>query len=219
MHGGRETMDRASGLLLAEQLATRLCHDLSGPLSGLIAALDEGGAETGALPLAAEAATALRQRLALLRAAWGAPAALPAEALRPLLAGLPRASRLRVALSGPVAGAMLTPLRARLLLNALMLAADSLPRGGEVFLEGDPREALVLGIDGSGAAWPADLAVMLTDAQAAWDCLSAGARGARQQAAVLALMSEDAGARARILLGSAAEPAAPLMLDLSGVVG
>ena len=219
MHGGRETSDRASGLLLAEQLATRLCHDLSSPLSGLLAALGEAGADAEALPLAAEAATVLRQRLALLRAAWGAPAALPADALRQLLAGLPRASRLRVELSGPVAAATLTPLRGRLLLNALMLAAESLPRGGGVTLEGDPQEALVLGIAGSGAAWPADLAAMLTDAPTAWDCVAAGARGARQQAALTALLAEDAGARLRLLLGAATEPAAPLLLELAGVVG
>ncbi len=217
MHAGQETSDRARGLLLAEQLATRMSHDLSGPLSGLVAALGETSADAEALPLAVEAATVLRQRLALLRAAWGAPVGLAADGLRDLFAGLPRANRLRLDLAGPVATAALEPLRARLLLNALLLAAEGLPRGGTVMLEGDPEATVVLGIDGNGAAWPAGLAAMLADAEAAWRGIAEAGRHARQQAALIALFARQAGARVSVLLGRGPEAAAPNASDLGAV--
>ena len=219
MHAAQEMGGRADGLRLAELLATRLCHDLSGPLSGLLAALGEARADPQALPLAAEAARVMRQRLALLRAAWGDPAALPAGGLQGLAAGLPRAERLRLELAGPLALAVLPPLVGRLLLNALLLAAESLPRGGDMTLEGDPHATVVLGIDADGAAWPAGLAEMLADPDAAWRCVAAGGRGGRQQAALTALLAAQAGARVRLLLGPAGEAAAPILFDLSAVAG
>lgn len=214
MHG-REDAERAAGLQLAERLATRLCHDLAGPLSGLVAALGEAGADAEALPLAVEAADALRQRLALFRAAWGTPGPLSADALRQLCAGLPRAERLRIDLVGPVAATALSPRRARLLLNALLLAAESLPRGGGITLQGDPAGTLALGIDGANAAWPDGLAAMLHDPARAARRLAEGARGALHQAAWLVLLAVEAGAR----LTPPSGPAAPLSLDLAAAGG
>ena len=79
---------RGRRVRLAEALAIRLCHDLSGPLGALGAALGEVGAEAEALSLAQEASTVLRQRLALLRAAWGAaPPASPGPRSRSLRRG------------------------------------------------------------------------------------------------------------------------------------
>lgn len=205
----REGLD--GGLLPAAHLVARLCHDLSGPLHGLSAALAEAREDAEALALAQEAAAALRARLALLRAAWGVPAALEAGGLRRLADGLPQAHRLRVVLAGPVADAPVPAAAARLLLNALLLAAESLPRGGTITLEGDPAGPVVLGIDGPGAAWPPGLGALLADPHPAWPPLQ------RMQAALLALFAAEAGARLRLLLGGAAEGAAPVLLDLAGV--
>ena len=213
MRGVPEAMERDAGLRLAELLATRLCHDVSGPLSGLVAALGEVGTDVEALPLALDAATALRRRLALLRAAWGAPDGRDAAGLRALLGGVPRPDRLRLEFAGPIATRALPPLAARLLLNALLLATESLPRGGVVTVEGDPAGTLVLGIDGAGAAWPAGLAAMLADADAAWQCLGEGVRGPRLQAAVTALLAWQARAPARLLLGAGSAAAAPVLFD------
>lgn len=219
MREGRDGSDRALALVLTEQLATRLCHDLSGPLSGLTAALGEAGADAEALTLAREAATVLRRRLVLLRTAWGTPTPLSGAALRELAEGLPNGHRLRLELAGPVAHASLAPEAGRLLLNALLLAAESLPRGGAIALEGDPGQDIALGIEGARAAWPAGLGTMLADPDAAWATLAEGARGARSQAALTALLADRAGARARLLLGAVGDTAPPLLFDLAAVSG
>jgi histidine phosphotransferase ChpT len=197
------------GLLLGTHLVSRLCHDLSGPLHGLSAALAEAGGDAEALALAQEAAATLRVRLALLRAAWGAPAALEAGGLRRLAEGLPQAHRLRLELTGPVATAALRPQTARLLLNALLLGAECLPRGGTLVLEGDPRGQVMLAIDGPGAAWPAGLGAVLAEPSAA---AAIGTR--RMQAALLALFAAGSGASARL----SSDPAAHrMLLDLAKV--
>jgi histidine phosphotransferase ChpT len=197
MPGGKTMADmrdgQENGLRLAAHLVSRLCHDLSGPLHGLSAALAEGGEDAEALALAQEAAAVLRVRLALLRAAWGAPAALEAGGLQRLAEGLPQAHRLRLELIGPVATAALRPQTARLLLNALLLGAECLPRGGTLVLEGDPRRQVTLAIDGPDAAWPAGLEAVLTAPSAA---AAIGTR--RMQAALLALFAAGAGASARL---------------------
>ena len=214
MHGGQRLSDRARGLQLAELLATRFSHDLSGPLTGLAVALGEAPADAEALALAQQAAAALRRRLALLRAAWGAPAALSATALRELAQGLPNAPRLQLELAGPIATAVLPPVGARLLLNVLLLAAESLPRGGAITLEGDPAQDVMVGLDGAGAGWPEGLAAMLADPDAAWTGLPAAPRGPRLQAALTALLAQQAGARLRLLLAAGADDAPPLLIEL-----
>ena len=217
MQGGQGLSDRALGLRLAETLATRLCHDLSGPLSGLTAALGETGADAGALPLAQEAATVLRLRLGLLRAAWGAPTALSADMLEEYAAGLPNAQRLRLVLAGKLRTATLPQAAGRLLLNALLLAAASLPRGGRIALEGDPARDIVLAIEGTGAAWPAGLGRLLAEPDAAWGSLDEAGRGPRLHAALTALLAHAAGVRARLLLGATGDAAAPLLFDFAAV--
>lgn len=220
MQEPQDALEPALGLLLAERLATRLCHDLGGPLGGLTAALGEAGTDPEALSLAREATVALRLRLKLLRAAWGAPAALAPDGLRDLAAGLPNAHRLQLELAGPVATAALPPLCARLLLNALLLAAESLPRGGQIVLEGDPAREIVLAIDGANSAWPEGLGLLLADRASAWTSLAdALTRTPRLQAALTALLAHQAGARGRLLLGATGDAASPVLFDLSALAG
>ncbi len=196
-------------LTLGTVLTARLCHDLSGPLHGLSAALAESGEDAEALALAQEAAAALRARLALLRAAWGTPAALAAGELRRLGQGLPQAHRLRLELAGPVAAEALPAPVARLLLNALLLGAESLPRGGALELAGEARRRVTLGIAGPGAAWPAGLEALLANPGAA---LAAARQPRRMQASLLSLFAAEAGARVRLRPGAGP---ATMLLDLA----
>ncbi len=217
MQRGRDTSARALGLLLAQELATRMCHDLSGPLGGLVAALGEADEDPEAVAVARDAAAALRRRLALLRAAWGAAAALTGASLRELAGGLPNAHKLRIELDQALAVAELIPAHARLALNALLLAAESLPLGGVLVLAGDPAGGLVLMPSGPRAAWPEGLGAMLASESRAWETLghSGGLRAMRLQAVITALLAHAAGVPARLLLAGASQPVPPLLLDFS----
>jgi histidine phosphotransferase ChpT len=203
---------------MAHLLATRLCHDLSGPLSGLAAALGEMPGDPEALPLALDAAQVLRQRMALLRAAWGGvQAPIACSGLRELAGWLPNAARLRidVDLAGPdepIAGTTV-----RLLVNVLLLAAESLPGGGALQMSGNPGGQVVVGIAGRRAAWPPGFGALLASADAARQAASAlsGTAGLRGvQAVMTALLAHHAGARAALLLAATTEQAPPLLLDL-----
>ena len=162
----------AEALLLAELIAARTSHDLSGVIGTLAGALElaveEADSHDEAVTLAADAAGELRQRLRLLRAAWG-PAASPLglDELRALTDGLPAARRVAVDLSGLAADTVFPPATARIVLNLLMLAGESLPARGEVALAGTPAD-LVFSIAGPRAAWPAGFASCLTSETAAW---------------------------------------------------
>src|SRR5258708_36426818 len=72
-HRGRLSMTQS--LRLAELLASRLCHDLSGPINTLDGVLelarDDPLMQAEALGEASEAAAVLTRRLRVLRPAWG----------------------------------------------------------------------------------------------------------------------------------------------------
>jgi histidine phosphotransferase ChpT len=207
---------RTRPLRLAELLATRLCHDLGGPLSGLVAALGEVGVDPEALTIAGDASRTLRRRLALARAAWGAAGpALPGAELLVLAEGLPHAHKLRLDLAPPLAAATWPPALARVLLNALIVAAESLPLGGAITVRGTPGEATVLALEGRRAAWPEGFGAMLASEEAAWQGVedAAGLAAPRRlQPALTALLAHDAGIAARLLLGPGREALPPLLL-------
>ena len=121
------------GLRLAVLLAARLCHEISGPAGTLAGAVEiartEPGSTAEALDIAAEAAAGLAARVRLLRAAWGGAAeALDIDGLLALCTGLPR--HVRVDLDGLPAKQRFAVASAQVLLNVLLLAAESLPREG-----------------------------------------------------------------------------------------
>lgn len=219
MPGEHDVAAEASTLRLARVLATRMCHDLSGPLSGLGAALGEMPGDPEALLLARDAALILRQRIALLRAAWGEDVPpLGRDGLRDLSLGLPNAARLRVDLDGLAAGTPFAPAAARLVVNVMLLAAESLPGGGLLEFAGDPAGQVVACIAGRRAAWPAGLGEMLASVDAARQAVTAlqGASGARSvQAPLTALLAHVAGVRTGLLLSGAVEAAPPLLLDFA----
>ena len=153
----------ADALHLADALCARVCHDLSGPLGTLTGVLDLAADDPAylpeAMPLASETATALTQRLRLLRTAWGGPCgSVTAAELVELAAGLP--SRVQVDVSqlapGPFGEAT-----SRMLVNLMLLGAEALPRGGVVRLMGEAD--IVVVVDGPAAAWPDTLLAAIAD--------------------------------------------------------
>jgi hypothetical protein len=202
-------------------LATRLTHDLSGPLSGLGAALGEAADDPAALDLARDAARVLRQRLALVRAAWGGETqAVVAATLRDLAGGLPNAGRLQVELAALAANTPFAPAAAGVVVSAMLLAAESLPGGGMLALAGDPAGTVVVTIAGRRAAWPTGLGAMLANPHMAWAAVDAleppaGLRGL--PGAMMALLARAAGVRAALLLAGTAEQVPPLLLDFSAI--
>lgn len=183
-------------LILAELLATRMAHDLAGLCGALQGALELAAEDpqtaTEALPIARDGAAELARRLALLRAAWGgACEPLDRARLEELAAGLP-GRRLRLDFSGLEAGAGLAPALARVVLNALLLGAETLRQGGTLALSGSAAAGIGIAIEGRGAAWP-DSSVGAPDAAALAD---AGPRGV--QALLLPLSARAAGLTLRV---------------------
>ena len=158
-------------LALAELLAARLSHDLSGLAGVLAGALDLAADDPDpaeALAIARDAAAELAARLRLLRAAWSGDAGLLRAAdLGALVPGLGGAGRLRVDLAG-LGDASFPPGLSRLLPNLLLLGAEALPRGGTLRLSGTPAAGITLAVDGPRLAWPPTLATHVASPDSAW---------------------------------------------------
>lgn len=186
-------------LRLAEMLASRLCHDLSGPIGSLNQALELAASEipsdNEAFALARQAAADLAKRLRWRRAAWGSNGpALDLAGLRAVAAGP------RVALDpgGLPPTTIFSPPMGRALLNVLLLADESLPRGGRIALSGSAADVFIV-IDGPGAAWPAGLPRCLAEEDAA---MAAIADPGTLQTPLTVLLCRSLGLRLSMLLGS-----------------
>ena len=206
-------------LHLAELLCSRLCHDISGLLGSLLGVLEiarEEQAESEALAVAEDTAVELTQRLRLLRAAWGQDSEpVDVVQLQTLADSLFASPRLRLDLFGMDPDAEFAPGAAgragRLLLNVLLLAAESLPGGGIVALSGSPANNVVVTIAGPRAAWPPRFWACLTDETAGW----ATAITARHlQAPLTALIAREHGIRLSMLMsaGAGSEASVPPLL-------
>jgi histidine phosphotransferase ChpT len=221
--GGAEGGGPADAMLLAERLAIRLCHDISGPLGTLMGSLELVGEDPGvaaeALPLASDVSAALAQRLRLMRAAWGnAAGAMDMAAFRAMAAQPASGRKVDFILDVADQAARFSPTAARLALNLLMLAQESLPHGGQVRFAGDPRGDMVVTIAGPRAAWPAGFAGYLAAEPRAWAALRGGgdtdaARGI--QALLTALIAHRSGLKLSFLMGASTD-APPLLMHLSG---
>lgn len=214
-----------SRLRLAELLATRICHDLSGPLNTLMGALElvnedpEGAPD--ALPLAGDASVVLGQRLKLLRAAWGGGGGpMRVDEIAALAGGLP-GRRLRLELDALDAEQVFSSEAARLVLNLLILAAESLPAGGTIHLSGDGEGHIVVQIEGRAAAWPSGLVGYLANPDSAERALADedGAGPRLLQGPITAMLAAASGLRVSMLLGAGADGAPPLLLDLHPAPG
>jgi histidine phosphotransferase ChpT len=197
---------------LAETLAARLCHDLGGPIGSLNQALELAALELShqseAFVLARHAAAELAHKIRLMRAAWGAGGAeMGLDALKGFVKGL----RAAVDLAALEPSTLWSPAMARVLLNVLLLANESLPRGGRIALSGNAADIFVA-IDGPTAAWPAGLALCLSQEAAA---LAAVADPRTLQVPLTALLAFGLGLRLSILLGGAKGAVPPLRLSES----
>jgi len=195
-------------------LAARLCHEVSGSAGTLAVAVEiartEPGSAAEALDIAAEAAAGLAARLRLLRAAWaGAGEALDIAALRALCAGLPR--HVWVDLEGLPADQSFSAAAAQVLLNVLLLAAESLPKGGVVMLGAAGPDATLVVPRGQNAAWPPGFAAWMADPAPAWRAIGSAAPR-RLQGPLTALLAHAAGTRMSFALAADAEAAPPLLL-------
>jgi histidine phosphotransferase ChpT len=207
-------------LRLAELLCARLCHDLSGPLGALIGILDlarEEAPDSETVSLAEETATELAQRLKLLRAAWGRESDdLDKGRLEDFAAGLLSGRRVRFDLGGLAPERLFSPAAARVMLNLLLLAAESLPGGGMVALADAPSDGVLMTISGARAAWPAGFSRWLAEPDTAVDAMLADPR--RLQAPLTALLVHGYGYRLSMLMPASAvgpsELSPPLLLSL-----
>ena len=145
-----------NGLRLAELLAIRLCHDLSGPLNAMLGA-SEVAAEDAALAdeamaIVAGATQVLARRLRLLRAAWGGAAPLSSAEFVAFAEGL-ATKRLAISTEHLDPWTAFSAEGARLALNALLLAVGAVQGIGTLTIGGNPDGDVVFGIAGPGAAW------------------------------------------------------------------
>lgn len=163
-------------LRLSEILVSRFSNDIGGLLGNLIGALkltlESRDPQAEAIAAAVEAGTELDVRLQLIREAWaGSKTELDLPQLGSLTRGLPGAHRLDVDLSGLPESTVLQPRMARVVLNVLLLATESLPRGGVIALAAAGDSDILVTITGVRAAWPAGFAACLIDERAAWAAL------------------------------------------------
>ena len=175
-------------LRVIELASTRLCQD--------IASLDTD--------------QALGIRLELRRAAWGADSDyLSAAQIQRLARGLPE--QVTVDAAAVAHDTVFSSSTGRILLNLLLLAADSLPAGGRITLAGDPDD-LFIRISGPGAAWPAGIALCLANEVEARSALT---ERHSLQMAVTALLAHAVGIRLSLLIPPAARTE-PAILRLGG---
>jgi histidine phosphotransferase ChpT len=210
-------------LRLAELLAVRLCHDLSGPLGTLMGALEliteDPAAAAGALPLAGEVSTALARRLRLLRAAWGgATGPLDIDEFTALAEGA-QVRRGRIDLDGLDRAARFSSAAGRVTLNALLLAAEAMPGGGTAAFSGNPASEILVTVAGPRAAWPAGFAACVANPSLARQALRTNDDGQASrglQAPLTVLIAEAAGVRLSLLMAPVAEAVPPLLMNFAG---
>lgn len=142
-------MTDASALRVASLLASRLCHDLVGPLGAVsngleLIAEDDAMAEE-ALSLAQRSAKRASSRLQFYRYAFGAAGGEPnfgAAEAKPIALNL--LSSGDIAVDWPDAKGMILPAGAgRLLLNLALLASECLPRGGQLRVSIAPQKIAI----------------------------------------------------------------------------
>ena len=124
----------AIDLRVAKLLCSRLCHDLISPASAVNAGLElmeEQPGNDDALDLIIRSAEQVTRRLAFYRSAFGAGGVTTLGEARDLAAGLLGDGK--VVLDWPGGdGGPVSPVGAAMLLNLILVAVDTLPRGGAV---------------------------------------------------------------------------------------
>ena len=209
-------------LRLIELTSARLCSDLGGLAAVLDGARPVQPGDTPQNPpiqpnrdtgMPADA-KALTTRLQLRRAAWGpqqGPEGEPRSLadIKRLAGGLPQ--QISVDLSAVPRQTVFPSDSGRIVLNLLLLAADSLPAGGTVILAGSADDLFVR-ITGAKAAWPAGIALCLADETEARSALT---ELRSLQMALTALLAHAARIRLSLVLSPTARDE-PAILRLGG---
>lgn len=204
-------------LTLACALAARLCHDLAGVVGTLMGALElaveDPAMRDEALPMAAEAGAILGQRLRLMRAAWaGEGCEMDSAELRALAAGLPMGRRMQARLDGLLPARQFSAGASRLVLNLLLLAAESLGGDGVFYLDTAHGGRFMLTVQGPRATWPPGLIGQFADVemarQAAANCDPRYVLGP-----LSALMAHAAGLKVTPLF-SCGDDVPPLLIEI-----
>ena len=154
-----------SRLILAEIMATRLCHDMAGLVATVAGtlemALEDTDGDGEAASLAIEASGQLAARVRLYRAAWGG-GDMEQDGIAGLAEGLPNRARLNLAIDPALSDGRLPPEACRLVLCVLLAATAGLPTGGDVMAARTGRGFSIL-LAGRNAAWPAGIEGQATD--------------------------------------------------------
>lgn len=146
-------------LRMAELVAARLCHEFGSPLSTLTAIMPQA-AEASAHAVLTETVAELRLRHALFGALYGQPDELEWSSLAVLLGGAPVAHRVRFSSGEPPPGDV-GAATIRLLLGAMLLGGEALPRGGSVRLTAGAGGGFAVLAEGRDAVWPSSLSALL----------------------------------------------------------
>ncbi|MBW6401173.1 hypothetical protein KPL78_25165 [Roseomonas sp. HJA6] len=189
------TVPPAADLTLARLVGLRLCHDLGGVVGTIANALDmmEGvGGE--AATLAQDAADVLRRRLILWRALLGGQGEATLGSTLALLDGQLSGGRASADTGGLDPALVLAEDMIPVVLAAMLLGGESLPRGGRVCLAGEPGREFAVWPDGQRAAWPPGLVRAIAgemppdpmgrEVMVVWLCTVAAAAGVRLSLAV-----------------------------------
>lgn len=170
-------------LRIAQLMSSRLCHDLVGAVGAVNAGLEMAGDGSQdpaqALELVGVSAREVERRLAFFRVAFGLgsgakPGGHAAEA-RTLASNLLEGGRVELDWPAAELPDSLTPTAAKLLLNMILVAQESLPRGGSLavrFAAMPEGLGMALTSRGEGAALRAETRDAL-DLTAPSDALSA----------------------------------------------
>ena len=186
-------MDEGIDLRITELLAARLCHELVSPIgainNGVELLQEDPDFAADAAGLIEQSAVQATRRLQFYRIAYGSTAPIPAEQGRK--AALDLFAEGKVECDWPPS---LAPgVGAKLTCNFMLVAAEALPRGGRLTLDGGPTNTLEILAAGDGARLPPHLPQALARA------LSADALDARSvQAAFTGALAHRAGLRPSI---------------------
>ncbi|WP_198378374.1 histidine phosphotransferase family protein [Roseomonas rubea] len=183
-------------LRLVRLVGLRLCHDIggvAGTIGNALEMLDSVGSE--AATLANDASDVLRRRLTLWRALLGGQGDMTLDALLGLLGGQLSGGRAQADAGTLDPATRIEEEMVPVLLSAMLLGGEALPRGGHVRLAGEPGREWAIWPEGPRAAWPAALLRAITggalpedpsgrDVLVVWLAALAGAAGLRLALAV-----------------------------------
>ncbi len=165
-------MDDSNDWRVAQLLCSKLCHDLISPIGAINNGLELLGEDQGvwdeAVALIGQSGKQAAARLSFFRVAFGGAnrdESITAEDAAGLTEDFFAGSKITLAWTSPVPmpANVMPRSRARLLLNLVLLAAETLPRGGEVYASpGEAANSISVSSSGVGCRLTDTAAACLT---------------------------------------------------------